>query len=36
MRTGDIADMDFGVGVRPGNGNQDVFGHGNLRLTEDE
>ena len=30
MRTGDISDMDFGVGVGPGNGDQDVFGHRSL------
>ncbi len=28
VRAGEIADMDFGVGVRPGDGDQDVLGHG--------
>ena len=27
VRTGQIADMDLGIGIRPGNCDQDVFGH---------
>src|SRR5512144_1411585 len=27
MRTGDIAHMDLGVSIRPGNGDEDVFRH---------
>ena len=28
--TGDVADVDFGIGIRPGDGDQDVLGHGTL------
>ena len=27
VRTGNIADVDLGIGIRPGNRDQDVFGH---------
>ena len=31
VRAGDIADVDLGIGIWPGNGDQDVFGHKDLR-----
>jgi hypothetical protein len=30
MRTGDVAHVDRGIGIGPGNGNEDVVGHGGL------
>ena len=32
VRTGDVADVDLGIGVRPGDGDQDVFRHKDLIL----
>ena len=31
MRTGNIPNMDLGIGIGPGNGDQDIFRHSCLR-----
>ena len=32
VRTGDVADVDFSIGIWPGDGDQDVFGHKSLHF----